>query len=52
MKSRAVAGNSEAATKFLHELQQADWRRYGQSGRSRGMTFARCVPDWSGNRAQ
>jgi glutamate-ammonia-ligase adenylyltransferase len=35
MKSRAVAGNSEAATKFLHELQQVDWRRYGQSGRSR-----------------
>jgi glutamate-ammonia-ligase adenylyltransferase len=35
MKSRAVAGNSESATKFLHELQQVDWRRYGQSGRSR-----------------
>ena len=35
MKSRAVAGNSAAATKFLHELQQVDWRRYGQSGRSR-----------------
>ena len=35
MKSRAVAGNSEATTKFLHELQQVDWRRYGQSGRSR-----------------
>ncbi len=35
MKSRAVAGNSESATKFLHELQQVDWRRYGQGGRSR-----------------
>jgi [glutamine synthetase] adenylyltransferase / [glutamine synthetase]-adenylyl-L-tyrosine phosphorylase len=35
MKSRAVAGNSEASTKFLHEVQQVDWRRYGQSGRSR-----------------
>ncbi|HYP05611.1 MAG TPA: glutamine-synthetase adenylyltransferase [Bryobacteraceae bacterium] len=35
MKSRAVAGNSAATTRFLHELQQVDWRRYGQSGRSR-----------------
>jgi glutamate-ammonia-ligase adenylyltransferase len=35
MKSRAIVGNSAATTKFLHELQQADWRRYGQSGRSR-----------------
>jgi glutamate-ammonia-ligase adenylyltransferase len=35
MKSRAISGNSAAATKFLHELQQVDWRRYGQSGRSR-----------------
>jgi glutamate-ammonia-ligase adenylyltransferase len=35
MKSRAVAGNGEGATRFLHELQQVDWRRYGQSGRSR-----------------
>jgi [glutamine synthetase] adenylyltransferase / [glutamine synthetase]-adenylyl-L-tyrosine phosphorylase len=35
MKSRAVAGNSETATNFLHELQDVDWRRYGQSGRSR-----------------
>jgi [glutamine synthetase] adenylyltransferase / [glutamine synthetase]-adenylyl-L-tyrosine phosphorylase len=35
MKSRAVAGNSETATRFLHELQEVDWRRYGQSGRSR-----------------
>ena len=35
MKSRAVAGNVERATEFLHELQEVDWRRYGQSGRSR-----------------
>ena len=32
MKSRAVAGNSERATNFLHRLQEMDWRRYGQSG--------------------
>lgn len=35
MKSRAVAGNVDSATAFLHELQEVDWRRYGQSGRSR-----------------
>jgi glutamate-ammonia-ligase adenylyltransferase len=35
MKSRAVAGNTEETTRFLHDLQQVDWRRYGQSGRSR-----------------
>src|SRR5581483_5097183 len=35
MKSRAVAGNQDRATEFLHELQDVDWRRYGQSGRSR-----------------
>jgi glutamate-ammonia-ligase adenylyltransferase len=35
MKSRAVAGNLERATAFLHELQEVDWRRYGQSMRSR-----------------
>jgi glutamate-ammonia-ligase adenylyltransferase len=35
MKSRGVAGNVERATRFLHELQQVDWRRYGQSMRSR-----------------
>lgn len=35
MKSRAVAGNTEHATEFLAELQRIDWRRYGQSGRSR-----------------
>jgi glutamate-ammonia-ligase adenylyltransferase len=36
MKSRAVAGDLEAATDFLGKLQQTDWRRWGQSGRSRG----------------
>ncbi len=35
MKSRAVVGNAEKASRFLHELQEVDWRRYGQSGRSR-----------------
>lgn len=35
MKSRAVAGNAERATAFLEELQAVDWRRYGQSMRSR-----------------
>ena len=35
MKARAVAGNQERATAFLNALQEADWRRYGQSMRSR-----------------
>ncbi|MCW5980114.1 MAG: glutamine-synthetase adenylyltransferase [Bryobacteraceae bacterium] len=35
MKSRAVAGNTEGGTAFLNELQDVDWRRYGQSGRSK-----------------
>jgi [glutamine synthetase] adenylyltransferase / [glutamine synthetase]-adenylyl-L-tyrosine phosphorylase len=35
MKSRGVAGDLERATDFLNELQEIDWRRYGQSGRSR-----------------
>ncbi len=35
MKARGVAGNMERATEFLHELQEVDWRRYGQGGRSR-----------------
>jgi glutamate-ammonia-ligase adenylyltransferase len=35
MKSRAVAGDTERATTFLAELQKIDWRRYGQSGRSK-----------------
>jgi glutamate-ammonia-ligase adenylyltransferase len=36
MKARAVAGDLGAATTFLNELQDVDWRRWGQSGRSRG----------------
>jgi glutamate-ammonia-ligase adenylyltransferase len=35
MKARALAGDLERATSFLVQLQQLDWRRYGQSGRSR-----------------
>ncbi len=35
MKARAVTGDIERATQFLAELQKIDWRRYGQSGRSR-----------------
>jgi glutamate-ammonia-ligase adenylyltransferase len=35
MKTRAVAGDLERGTHFLNELQEVDWRRYGQSGRSR-----------------
>ena len=35
MKSRAVAGDAARAESFLHLLQEVDWRRYGQSGRSR-----------------
>jgi len=35
MKARAVAGDIERATAFLNELQKVDWRRYGQSGRSK-----------------
>lgn len=35
MKSRAVAGNVEWGTEFLHDLQEVDWRRYGQALRSR-----------------
>lgn len=35
MKARAVAGDVERATNFLTTLQQVDWRRYGQNGRSR-----------------
>jgi [glutamine synthetase] adenylyltransferase / [glutamine synthetase]-adenylyl-L-tyrosine phosphorylase len=35
MKCRAVAGNIERGTEFLNQLQEIDWRRYGQSGRSR-----------------
>jgi [glutamine synthetase] adenylyltransferase / [glutamine synthetase]-adenylyl-L-tyrosine phosphorylase len=35
MKARAVAGDTEYATVFLTDLQKVDWRRYGQSGRSK-----------------
>ncbi|MCU1293001.1 MAG: (Glutamate--ammonia-ligase) adenylyltransferase, partial [Bryobacterales bacterium] len=35
MKARGVAGDIERSTAFLTQLQQVDWRRYGQSGRSR-----------------
>lgn len=35
MKARAVAGDTDHATAFLNELQKVDWRRYGQSGRSK-----------------
>ncbi len=35
MKSRAVAGDTARADSFLHLLQEVDWRRYGQSGRSK-----------------
>jgi glutamate-ammonia-ligase adenylyltransferase len=35
MKSRAVAGDAKRAERFLRELQDLDWQRYGQSGRSR-----------------
>ncbi len=35
MKARAVAGDTERATSFLSQLQQVDWRRYGQGGRSK-----------------
>jgi len=35
MKSRAVAGDTDRATEFLTELQKVDWRRWGQSGRSK-----------------
>jgi len=35
MKCRAVAGDLDRGTAFLDELQQVDWRRYGQSRRSR-----------------
>ncbi|MEJ5369795.1 MAG: glutamine-synthetase adenylyltransferase [Bryobacteraceae bacterium] len=35
MKARAVAGPVDRATALLEELQQIDWRRYGQNARSR-----------------
>lgn len=35
LKTRVVAGNSDRCTTFLSELQDVDWRRYGQGGRSK-----------------
>jgi glutamate-ammonia-ligase adenylyltransferase len=35
MKSRGVAGDPERTVQFLAELQNVDWRRYGQTARSR-----------------
>jgi glutamate-ammonia-ligase adenylyltransferase len=35
MKARGVAGDMERTTEFLNTLQKQDWRRYGQSGRSK-----------------
>jgi glutamate-ammonia-ligase adenylyltransferase len=35
MKARAIAGHTERATEFLNAIQQVDWRRYGQGGRSK-----------------
>jgi glutamate-ammonia-ligase adenylyltransferase len=35
MKARAIAGDTDRGTTFLHHVQEVDWRRYGQSGRSR-----------------
>jgi glutamate-ammonia-ligase adenylyltransferase len=37
MKSRCIAGDAGQGTAFLHELQNVDWRRYGQSGNSAGL---------------
>jgi [glutamine synthetase] adenylyltransferase / [glutamine synthetase]-adenylyl-L-tyrosine phosphorylase len=35
MKARAVAGNLEAATCVLGQIQETDWRRWGQAGSRR-----------------
>jgi len=32
MKTRCLAGDIDRGTSFLHELQNIDWRSYGQSG--------------------
>jgi glutamate-ammonia-ligase adenylyltransferase len=37
MKSRCLAGDVERGTAFLSELQNVDWRRYGQSGTLAGL---------------
>jgi glutamate-ammonia-ligase adenylyltransferase len=39
MKSRCVAGNIDRGTAFLNELQNVDWRRYGQSGVLAGLLY-------------
>jgi glutamate-ammonia-ligase adenylyltransferase len=39
MKARTVAGNIRSGTKFLEELQVIDWRRYGQTARSKKMLY-------------
>ncbi len=39
MKSRSVAGNTNHGTEFLNQLQDIDWRRYGQTARSRRMLW-------------
>ncbi len=39
MKSRAVAGDIARGTEFLSDLQDLDWRRYGQSGRSKKLLW-------------
>ena len=39
MKSLTIAGDIERGTKFLNALQEVDWRRYGQSGRSRSKLY-------------
>ena len=36
LKSRVVAGDARRGEEFLRRLQELDWQRYGQSGRSRG----------------
>ena len=35
VEAGCVWGDVDHATEFLHELQEVDWRRYGQSGRSK-----------------
>jgi glutamate-ammonia-ligase adenylyltransferase len=35
MKARTIAGDKTHGTRFLTAVQELDWRRYGQSGRSR-----------------
>lgn len=53
MKARGVAGDTDRATAFLSELQQLDWRRYGQGGRSRqelGQMRARLEKEQGGSK--